>query len=64
MTVEEAEKILGVESKMSYDEVLRVRPQPSARLPKASVAAVRTQMSIVTASAWRCHSFPRPAWAA
>ena len=39
MTVEEAEKILGVESKMSYDEVLRVRPQPTTLLTRVTAAA-------------------------
>ena len=39
MTVEEAEKILGIERNMSYEEVLRVR-SPLSCLPLLGVVAV------------------------
>ena len=38
MTVEEAEKILGIERNMSYEEVLRVRA-PLSCLPALGVVA-------------------------
>ena len=40
MTVEEAEKILGIERNMSYEEVLRVRDPLSCLPLLGAVAAV------------------------
>ena len=54
MTVEEAEKILGIERNMSYEEVLRVRTALSGVLYPGMVVAVSEKCLVLFSQFYSC----------